>query len=93
MDIPQLNPYGLEEGQGCDAIRIRYQPIDDTPMQEVIVSLPPQVAPDSWEGAATAAYLIAKEQGLLSASLMVVCQFFYLDDEVGGWVEFEPADC
>jgi len=92
MDIPQLNPYGLAEGQVCDAIRIRHQPAGGAPRQEVVVSLPLEVAPHL-EGVATAAYLIAKEQGLLTAGLMAVCQFFYLDDEVGGWVEFDPADC
>lgn len=92
MAIPQLNPYGLAEGQVCDVIRIRHQPQGGAPLQEVVVSLPLEVAPHM-EGVATEAYLVAKEQGLLMASMMVVCQFFYLNDEVGGWVEFDPADC
>lgn len=91
MAIPQLNPYGLAQGQVCDVIRMRYQPQGGAPLQEVVVSLPLEVAPHM-QGVATAAYLVAKEQGLLTAGLMMVCQFFYLDDEAGGWVEFDPAD-
>lgn len=90
-DIPQLNPHGLEEGQVCDTIRIRYQPAGEA-VQEVIVSLPLEVAPHM-EGAATEAYLVAKAQGHLTAGLMAYCQFFYLDDEANAWIEFDPANC
>ncbi|MGI4870663.1 MAG: hypothetical protein ACRYFX_05725 [Janthinobacterium lividum] len=89
--IPQLNPFGLAEGTTCDTIRIRYQLVG-RPLEEVIVSLPLEVAPHM-EGAATEAYLQAKAAGLLTAGMMAVCQFFYLDSEQNAWMEFDPADC
>jgi hypothetical protein len=87
IDWPYLNPYGLAEGAPCDHIRITYLgPQGAAQAWDGVVSLPPEVGGD-WEGAATAAFLEAKQHGL-QAGMMAFCSFSYYDDDVEGWVHF-----
>jgi len=90
MDVQTLNPYGLQEGQPCDTIRISYLP-KDAPKQEVVVALPVTEG-TTMQDVATEAFLYAKQLNQLSAGLMAVCGFSYRDDEQEAWIAFDPAD-
>lgn len=90
MDINVLNPFGLQEGQPCDTIRIRHLP-KAGPAEDIVVALP-LTEYETMQDVATGAYLHAKGAGKLSAGLMAVCQFSYRDDANAAWVVFDPAD-
>jgi|GEM_PF-5835916 len=90
MEVQTLNPYGLQEGQTCDTIRISYLP-KGAPKQEVVVALPVTEG-TTLQDVATEAYLHAKEVGQLDAGMMAACGFSYRDDEQDAWIGFDPAD-
>jgi hypothetical protein len=90
MDINVLNPFGLQEGQVCDTIRMVHLP-KEGPKEEVVVALPLELF-ETMQDVATGAYLHAKGVGALSAGMMATCQFSYHDDELDAWIVFDPAD-
>jgi len=90
MELNVLNPFGLQEGQACDTIRIRHLPKQGS-AEDVVVALPVE-GYATLQDAATGAYLHAKGTGQLSAAMMAVCEFSYRDDEADAWIVFDPAD-
>jgi len=90
MELNVLNPFGLQEGQVCDTIRIRHLP-KEGPSEDIVVALPVEHY-STMQDSATAAYLHAKGASKLSAPLMAVCEFSYRDDNDDAWYVFDPAD-
>lgn len=91
---PLKNPWNLAEGEACHQILIHH---DNRLNQEGgqvykgAIAVPLEVAryhPDELEGAATQAYLWAKEHDGLTAGMMAFCAFYYYDDDAQGWVYF-----
>jgi hypothetical protein len=92
--LPLRNPYGLAEGAPCYQILIEYAPhlnkstAEHAPYKQAIAVPMAEAAyhPDPIEGAATLAYLWAKEHDGLQAGMMVFCLISYYDEELQGWV-------
>jgi hypothetical protein len=93
-EITFKNPFNVPEGEACFKIFIKYlnqRPGQTGAQYEGAIAVPVSVAeyhPDPLEGAATQAYLWAKEHDGLTAAMMAFCAFYYYDADAQGWVYF-----
>jgi hypothetical protein len=84
------NPWEAQDGEQVYKILLVYKPAGAASYVAPFV-VPLSVAhyhSDELEGAATQAFLWAKEHDGLHAPLMAYCSFFYRESDAEGWVYF-----